>query len=116
MGGSVGGSFSKSKNRSGFEQNVFGPQSDALGSLYGAANDLWSGIQGTAQNQFEQGAQNNQQIMNQMQPAFQSQLQGGAYRNMGLQNQFLSELQQSDRKSTRLNSSHTDISRMPSSA
>lgn len=93
--GSVGGSFSKSKQGSQFGQDVYEGQKGPLDNLYAMGQQFMQSMAPQVQQQFQQGAEANQQTMGDMRGGMQNQLGGGVYGNMGLQNQFLNELQQS---------------------
>lgn len=64
MGGSIGGSANKSSSRSrtSSSEDVWGPQGEALSSLYGSAGDLFSNNQGFS-DQLNMIAQNLQPYM-----------------------------------------------------
>jgi len=97
MGGSASLGKSKAKNSSGqsFEQNVYGPQSNALEQLYGQVGNLFNQTNLGMQNQIPGAVNNMQNIQNQAMPAWQQQMQGGAYQGMDLQNQLMGSLNQS---------------------
>lgn len=95
MGGSSSKSDSDSSSQSSFDQDVWGPQGDALQNLYGQAGNLF----GDTNNQMQglmPGATNQMQgVFDQANPAYQQQLSGGATADMGLQNSLMNSLNQS---------------------
>ena len=80
----VGAAFSRSKakNRSNFEENVWGPQGDALGGMYGDMSDLWGNSQQGLSNMqgYSDWASNfNQNAANSGFGGYQDLLGGGSY-------------------------------------
>lgn len=94
MSGSFGLSGNKSKNTSGFNQDVWGGQSDALQNLYNQAGNLFSGINQQMQNSIPGASDYMNQIAGGAQQGWQNQMQGGAYQNMDLQNSLMRSLNQ----------------------
>lgn len=98
MSGSLG--KEESSNQSSFNQDVWGPQGEALQNLYGAAGNLYNQL-GSSKGgvspiqQASQGQDFITQTLGNTMPAWQQQLAGGAYRDMGLQNQFLDSMNRS---------------------
>lgn len=92
-GFAFGGGASSSKSRSGFKEQVFGPQAEALTGLYGQAGSLY-GSQDFSP--FMQMAQRMQPWMFQqaqsLQPAMRQQASGGI-RNQAMENQLLRNMQ-----------------------
>lgn len=95
MGGSLGKSESESESQSGFNQDVWGPQGDALQSLYGDLGNLFNQTNTDMQAQIPGSVDYMNQIRDQSNPYWQDQMQGGAYADMGLQDQLMSSLNQS---------------------
>lgn len=88
-------SDSGSEQGSSFNQDVWGPQGDALNRLYGVANGLFGQTQGSMNNMQGGAVDWMNQIQNGSYQPWQQQLQGGAYADMGLQNQLMDSLNQS---------------------
>lgn len=84
MSGSFGGSKSDSSSSTGFSQDVWGGQSDALQNMYGQAGDLFGGSKGGMQGQAQGGMDFQSNAMNSMTQPWQNQMQGGAYSGMDL--------------------------------
>jgi len=93
---SFGLSKSKNKANSSFNQNVFGPQADALENAYGQFADLFGQTQGNAGDQSQSGIDFQNQTLGQLQNPFRQQLSGGTYANMDLQDNLMSSLNQSN--------------------
>lgn len=94
-----GGSFNKgessSSQNSGFNQDVWKPQGDALGNLYSQAQNLFSNLGNQMIGKVPGASDYMNQITNNTMPAWQNQLQGGAYSDMGLQNSLMNSLNRS---------------------
>lgn len=93
MGGSLGKSESSAQNQSNFNQNVWGPQGDALQGLYGQLGGLFNQTNQGMQDQIPGAVDNMQGIFNTSNPAWQQQLEGGAYQGMDLQGNYNQALQ-----------------------
>jgi hypothetical protein len=87
-GGSLGKSKSKSKQEGLFNQEVFGPQSNALSQLYSSVGGLFGDTAAGAQGLIPGAVQNQQGVFDAANPAFQRQLGGGAYAGMDLQGMY----------------------------
>jgi len=95
---SIGASKSDSSSESGseFNQNVWGPQGNALQKLYGSMGGLfdWSN---SGMREMAPGTTNYMNdIAQQSMPAFGEQLSGGVYSNMGLQDSLMQSLSNSE--------------------
>jgi len=92
MSGSFGGSKSDSSSNTGFNQDVWNPQGEALQGMYGQAGDLMGQSMGkggkNAGQAMDFGQRYSQDSMNAMQQPWQQQMQGGAYGGMNLQGQM----------------------------
>ena len=88
MGGSVGKSKSDSSNQSGFNQDVWGPQGDALQNLYGQAGNAMGKGMGGMGKMIPGASEGMQGIADQANPYWQNQMQGGAYQGMDLQGMY----------------------------
>ena len=101
---SGGGSFNKGESsadsNSKFNQNVWGPQGDALKQLYSNAGSLFSNLGNQMVNQIPGSADYANQIAQGSMPAWQNQLQGGAYSGLGIGNQLMSSLNNSMNRPT----------------
>lgn len=93
MSGSSGKSESSSDNQAQFDQSVWGPQGNALQSLYGQMGNLFGQTQNQMQQQIPGAVGQQQQVFDQSMPAWQRQLQGGAYQGMDLQGDYNRALQ-----------------------
>ena len=93
MGGSAGKSESQSGNAAQNQQNVWGPQGDALQCMYGQIGNAMGKGMGGMGNRMEGSADNMQGIADQAQPFWQDQMQGGAYKGMDLQGQYNQAMQ-----------------------
>ena len=87
MSGSAGKSSSDSENKSSFNQDVWGPQGDALQGLYGQLSNLFNQSNTGMQGQIPGAVGDMQGIFGAANPAWQQQLGGGAYQGMDLQGQ-----------------------------
>lgn len=96
FGGSLNFGKSKSGSSSNYSQDVFGPQADALGNMYGQQSNLFNSTLNTM-NRAQPGAS---EYMNQTaadaQGGWQNQMQGGAYGNLGIGEQLMNSLARSD--------------------
>lgn len=93
MGGSIGGSKSSADNSSEFDQNVWGPQGDALGGMYGQLSNLFNqGSKGMG-GRVPGAADNMQGVFDQSTPFWQQQMGGGAFEGMDLQGDYQNALQ-----------------------
>ncbi len=88
MSGSLGKSKSDSKTKGQFDQNVWGPQGDALQGLYSQAGGLFNQTNQGMQGQIPGAVDQQQGIFNQANPAWQQQLGGGAFQGMPLQQNY----------------------------
>jgi len=95
MSGSLGKSESDSSsdNFSNFNQNVWGPQGNALQNMYGQLGGLFNQSNTGMQNQIPGAVQQQQGVFGDANNAWQQQLQGGAYQGMDLQGQYNQALQ-----------------------
>ena len=82
MSGSLGGGKSESSSSSSFDENVWGPQGDALQGMYQQMQDLWGQSQGgfgSLGDMGNWGGQFNQNVANQGMGGYQDMLAGGSY-------------------------------------
>ena len=86
MSGSLGKSDSQSGNK--FNQNIWGPQGDALQNMYGQLGGLFNQSNQGMQNQIPGAVNNMQSVFNQSQQPWQQQMQGGAFAGMDLQGMY----------------------------
>lgn len=95
MGGSVGGSFSQSKNQNQFGQQIPQWQADAFTKMFGQAGSLYDS--NLAQMDKLRGKTKGYMkgLADSANPAWKDMLQGGVYQNMDLQNKLANSLDQS---------------------
>ena len=96
MSGSFGGSKSESQAQTGFGQDVWGGQADALQNLYGGAGQLFGGAKGGMMPQAQGGQMFQSGAMQAMQQPWQQQMEGGAYSGMdlsGMMNRSVADMQ-----------------------
>jgi len=95
MSGGLGVSKQKAGSNQQFDQNVWGPQGDALQNLYSQMGSLFSqsnqGMQGQIPGAVDWSNDVQQDALN----PWKQQMQGGAYADMGIQNQLMGSLTQS---------------------
>jgi hypothetical protein len=91
---SGGGAMSKNKagSKSSFDQDVWGPQGEALESLYGQVGNLFNQSNMGMQGQIPGATDYMNQIRDQGQAGWQQQQQGGAYANPDLMNQLMGSI------------------------
>jgi hypothetical protein len=78
VGGGVSGGQQKSKSSGQFNERVFGPQQEALGTMYDSAADLYGQRDYGSYNQVgDQATGYNQNIADQSMPGWGNQMQGG---------------------------------------
>lgn len=94
-GASAGKGESSSNSRSKFNQNVWGPQSDALSQLYLNAGNLFSGLNSSVLSSIPGMADYAKNVASQAMPGWQSLMQGGAYQNMDLADNLMGSLNRS---------------------
>lgn len=93
MSGSLGKSESDSSNQSQFNQNVWGPQGDALQNLYGQIGGLFNQSNNQVQSQIPGAVDQQNQVFNQSNQGALDQLGGGAYKGLDLQGDYRNALQ-----------------------
>lgn len=93
MGGGKSESSSSQAGQTAFNQDVWGPQGNALRNLYGQLGGLFGQTNQQMQQQIPGAIEQQQQIFDQSMPAFQQQLQGGAFAGMPLQQNYQQALQ-----------------------
>jgi len=86
MGG--GGKGSESSTTQGFDQSVWEPQAQALGGVYGNANQLFNQTYGDMQGQQAGAVDYMNRVRDESMPFWQDQMAGGAYQGMDLQGQY----------------------------
>lgn len=94
-GASAGKGESSSNSGSKFNQNVWGPQSDALSQLYANAGNLFSGLNSSVLANIPGMADYANNVASQAMPGWQSLMQGGVYQNMDLANNLMGSLNRS---------------------
>lgn len=82
--GSLGSNKSSSGSSGGFNQDVWGPQGEALQGLYSSVGNLFSGLNSSMMPRVETAAGMNNDFTNQAAPAWQNQMQGGAYSDLNI--------------------------------
>lgn len=95
MSASLGGSKSKSSNKSSFNQNIPGFQANALSELYGNARNLFNTTNNQIQPLVSGVSGTNNDIYESTIPAFNSALQGGQFSDPVFKDQLVSSLKTS---------------------
>ena len=92
---SFGASGNKSKNISEFNQDVWGPQGQALQGLYSQLGSLFNQTNQGMQSQIPGAVDHANNVASDATAGWNNQMQGGAYKDMDLQNSLMRSLNQS---------------------
>lgn len=95
MAGSFGLSGNKSKTGATFGQDVWGPQGEALQSLYQQVGNLFAQSTQGMNNQIPGAVDYANNVASDARNGWNNQVAGGAYRDMDLQNNLMRSLNQS---------------------